>query len=64
MAQEVVIRKGKTLRFNLSIAKSFNADFDFHSSRKQGKLKVCNPLVRMYQYILAKHLVAGNSLES
>ena len=28
MAQEVVIRKGKTLRFNLSIAKSFNADFD------------------------------------
>jgi len=26
MAQEVVIRKGKTLRFNLSIAKSFNAD--------------------------------------
>ena len=26
MAQEVVIRKGKTLRFNLSIAKAFNAD--------------------------------------
>jgi len=25
MAQEVVIRKGKTLRFNLSIAKSFNS---------------------------------------
>jgi hypothetical protein len=28
MAQEVVIHSGKTLRFNLSIAKSFNADFD------------------------------------
>jgi DNA-directed RNA polymerase beta' subunit len=28
LAQEVVIRKGKTLRFNLAIAKSFNADFD------------------------------------
>lgn len=28
MAQEVVIRTGKTLRFNLSINKSFNADFD------------------------------------
>ncbi len=28
MAQEVVIRPGKTLRFNLAIAKSFNADFD------------------------------------
>jgi DNA-directed RNA polymerase beta' subunit len=28
MAQEVVIRKGKTIRFNLSINKSFNADFD------------------------------------
>ena len=28
MAQEVVIRPGKTLRFNLSINKSFNADFD------------------------------------
>jgi hypothetical protein len=26
MAQEVVIRPGKTLRFNLAIAKSFNAD--------------------------------------
>lgn len=28
LAMEVVVRKGKTLRFNLSIAKSFNADFD------------------------------------
>ena len=28
MAQEIVIRKGKTLRFNLAIAKAFNADFD------------------------------------
>ena len=28
LAQEIVIRKGKTLRFNLAIAKSFNADFD------------------------------------
>ena len=28
MAQEVVIRHGKTIRFNLSINKSFNADFD------------------------------------
>ena len=28
MAQEIVIREGKTLRFNLSINKSFNADFD------------------------------------
>ena len=28
MAQEVVIKPGKTFRFNLSIAKSFNADFD------------------------------------
>jgi len=28
MAQEVVIRQGKTFRFNLSINKSFNADFD------------------------------------
>jgi hypothetical protein len=26
MAQEVVIRPGKTIRFNLSINKSFNAD--------------------------------------
>ena len=26
MAQEVVIHNGKTLRFNLSIAKSYNAD--------------------------------------
>ena len=31
MAQEVVIRPGKTIRFNLSINKSFNADFDFSS---------------------------------
>ena len=30
MAQEVVIRKGKTLRFNLSIAKSYNADEKCH----------------------------------
>ncbi len=29
MAQEVVIVPGKTFRFNLSIAKSFNADFDY-----------------------------------
>ena len=28
MGMEVVVRKGKTLRFNLAIAKSFNADFD------------------------------------
>jgi len=28
LAQEIVIRPGKTLRFNLSINKSFNADFD------------------------------------
>lgn len=28
MAQEIVIRKGKTLRFNLAICKSFNSDFD------------------------------------
>ena len=28
MAQEIVIREGKTLRFNLSINKAFNADFD------------------------------------
>ena len=28
MAQEIVIHDGKTFRFNLSIAKSFNADFD------------------------------------
>ena len=28
MAQEVVIREGKTIRINLSITKSFNADFD------------------------------------
>jgi len=28
LAQEIVVRKGKTLRFNLAIAKSFNADFD------------------------------------
>lgn len=26
MAQEIIVRPGKTLRFNLSIAKSFNAD--------------------------------------
>jgi len=26
MAQEIIVRSGKTLRFNLSIAKSFNAD--------------------------------------
>jgi len=26
MAQEVVIKKGKTLRFNLAIARAFNAD--------------------------------------
>jgi DNA-directed RNA polymerase beta' subunit len=30
LAQEIVIRPGKTLRFNLSINKSFNADFDFY----------------------------------
>ena len=28
MAQEIVIHDGKTFRFNLSIAKSFNADYD------------------------------------
>ena len=28
LAQEVVIRPGKTLRFNLAINKAFNADFD------------------------------------
>lgn len=28
LAQEVVIKPGKTIRFNLSINKSFNADFD------------------------------------
>lgn len=28
LGMEVVIRKGKTLRFNLSICKSFNSDFD------------------------------------
>ena len=28
MAQEIVIHNEKTFRFNLSIAKSFNADFD------------------------------------
>lgn len=28
MAQEVVIRPGKTIRFNLAINKAFNADFD------------------------------------
>jgi DNA-directed RNA polymerase beta' subunit len=28
MAQEIVIHDGKTFRFNLSIAKSYNADFD------------------------------------
>jgi DNA-directed RNA polymerase beta' subunit len=28
LGMEVVIHNGKTLRFNLSIAKSFNADFD------------------------------------
>jgi hypothetical protein len=28
MAQEIIVRPGKTFRFNLSIAKSFNADFD------------------------------------
>jgi DNA-directed RNA polymerase beta' subunit len=28
LAQEIVIKPGKTLRFNLSINKSFNADFD------------------------------------
>ena len=33
MAQEVVIRKGKTLRFNLSIAKSFNADSKLGSKK-------------------------------
>jgi hypothetical protein len=26
MGMEVVVREGKTLRFNLAIAKSFNAD--------------------------------------
>ena len=39
MAQEVVIRKGKTLRFNLSIAKSFNADFDLSFKSKTGIIK-------------------------
>jgi DNA-directed RNA polymerase beta' subunit len=28
LAQEVVIRSGRTLRFNLAICKSFNSDFD------------------------------------
>ena len=40
MAQEVVIRPGKTIRFNLSINKSFNADFDFQNLRsKTGEIK-------------------------
>ena len=34
MAQEIIVRSGKTLRFNLSIAKSFNADFDKISNVK------------------------------
>jgi len=40
MAQEVVIRPGKTIRFNLSINKSFNADFDPRFLRsKTGEIK-------------------------
>lgn len=39
MAQEAVIHSGKTLRFNLSIAKSFNADFDGKNCCQQGELK-------------------------
>jgi hypothetical protein len=30
MAQEIVITNGKTLTFNLSIAKSYNADENEH----------------------------------
>ena len=40
MAQEVVIRPGKTFRFNLSINKSFNADFDRFSVSKTGGFKI------------------------
>ena len=39
LAQEIVIRPGKTLRFNLSINKSFNADFDKNPMSKTGEIK-------------------------
>ena len=29
LAKRIIIRKGKTFRFNLASCKSFNADFDF-----------------------------------
>ena len=38
MAQEIVITKGKTLTFNLSICKSFNSDFDKHPNVINRKL--------------------------
>jgi hypothetical protein len=51
MAQEVVIRPGKTIRFNLSINKSFKWVI-------KGNFKRVYPSLS-YE---AKHLVAGTSL--
>lgn len=45
MAQEIVLTNNKTLTFNLSICKSFNADFDKQPCQKQEALKGCNLLV-------------------
>jgi len=56
MAQQIVIIPGKTLRFNLAITSSFNADFDKYLCRKQGKLKVCNPLVIYWFKNLTAHI--------
>jgi len=42
LAQEILVRPGRTLRFNLSIAKSFNADFDklSHMSKTESLKRV------------------------
>jgi DNA-directed RNA polymerase beta' subunit len=39
LAQEIVIKPFKTLRFNLAICKSFNADFDKQLCQKKEELK-------------------------
>ncbi len=46
MAKKVVRREGKTIRLNLAVTASFNADFDKPIlCRKQAALKACNRLV-------------------
>jgi DNA-directed RNA polymerase beta' subunit len=45
LGMEVVVREGKTIRFNLAVCKSFNADFDGKICYQQGFLKGCLPLV-------------------